>query len=143
MKRDKEAQEGDTRCLDLWLLAKSIAKLKRIHKTKISQSASVAWDRSYDTRQTEILNDPRDIILHAIFKIAKSTKRFLFFGIYVFIMFLHTCMFPACCFRQRTYMAQGLVNGVLNETWTQLCLQFEWFSVGLSVIILCILRARV
>ena len=21
-------------------------------------------------------------------------------------------MFPACCFRQRTYMAQGLVNGI-------------------------------
>ena len=28
------------------------------------------------------------------------------------------CMFPACCFRQRTYMAQGLGNRVLNETWT-------------------------
>ena len=27
-------------------------------------------------------------------------------------------------------MAQGLVNGVLNETRTHLCLQFEWFSVG-------------
>ena len=25
-------------------------------------------------------------------------------------------MFPACCFNERTYMAQGLVNGVLNET---------------------------
>ena len=27
----------------------------------------------------------------------------------------HTCMFPACCFCQRTYMAQNLVNGVLNS----------------------------
>ena len=26
------------------------------------------------------------------------------------------CMFPACCFRQRTYVKQGLVNEVLNET---------------------------
>ena len=26
-------------------------------------------------------------------------------------------MFPACCFRQRTYMVQNLINGVLNETW--------------------------
>ena len=45
-----------------------------------------------------------------------STKRFLFFAIYLFISILHTCMFPACCFRQRTYITQGLVNGVLNET---------------------------
>ena len=40
------------------------------------------------------------------------------------------CMFPATCFRPRIYMAQGLVNGVLNDTRTHLCLQFEWFSVG-------------
>ena len=44
------------------------------------------------------------------------------------------CMFPACCFRQKTYMAQGLVNGVLNETWTHLCLEFEWFLVGYNLI---------
>ena len=31
---------------------------------------------------------------------------------------LYLCMFPTCCFCQRTYVAQGLVNGVLNETWT-------------------------
>ena len=36
--------------------------------------------------------------------------------IYLFILFLHTYMFPACCFHQRTYMAQGDVNGALNET---------------------------
>ena len=32
-----------------------------------------------------------------------------------FILYLHTCnicVFPACCFRQRTYAAQGLVNGI-------------------------------
>ena len=27
------------------------------------------------------------------------------------------CMFPACCFHQIIYISQGLVNGVLNETW--------------------------
>ena len=42
----------------------------------------------------------------------------------LFILFLHTGMFPACWFRQRTYMAQDSVNGVLNETWTHSCLQF-------------------
>ena len=46
----------------------------------------------------------------------RSTKRFIFFKIYLFIYsiisFLHTCMFPAYCFRQRAYMAQGLVNVV-------------------------------
>ena len=65
------------------------------------------------------------------FEIIRSMKRFVFFEfIYLFISFLHLCMFPACSFCQRTYMAQGLINGVLNETWTHLCLQFEWFSVG-------------
>ena len=49
-------------------------------------------------------------------------------------MFLHTCMFPVCCFRQRTYMGQGFVNVVLNATWTHLCLQFEWSSVGYGFI---------
>ena len=39
-------------------------------------------------------------------------------------------MFPACCFRQRTYITEGLVNEVLNKTWTHSCLQFEGFSVG-------------
>ena len=37
-------------------------------------------------------------------------------------LFLHRCMFPAYCFRQRTYMAQDFVSGVINETWTHLCL---------------------
>ena len=70
---------------------------------------------------------------HIYIKIGGSTKRFVFFEfIHLFILFLHTCMFPACCFRQRTYMPQSLVNGVLNVTWTHLCLQFEWFSVECS-----------
>ena len=39
------------------------------------------------------------------FRIWRSTKRFVFvFRIYLFILFLHTCIVPACCFRQRTYM---------------------------------------
>ena len=49
-------------------------------------------------------------------------RDFYLFRIYLFIdlfiLFLHTCMFPVCCFRQRTYLAQGLVN----ETWiTRVC----------------------
>ena len=39
-------------------------------------------------------------------------------------------MFPACCFRQRTYMAQGLFNWVLNETWTLSCFQHKWLLSG-------------
>ena len=31
-------------------------------------------------------------------------KRFLFFKIYLFIPFLHTCIFSASCFRQRIYV---------------------------------------
>ena len=50
------------------------------------------------------------------------------FRIYLSILFLHTCMFLVSCFRQRTCMSQGLVNGVFNET--HMCLHFEWFSVG-------------
>ena len=51
---------------------------------------------------------------------------------FVLTYVLYMCMFPACCFHQRTYVAQSLVNGVLNDTWTHSCLQFEWFSVGLG-----------
>ena len=43
---------------------------------------------------------------------------------------LYICIFPACCFHQRTYVAQGLVNRVLNETWTHSCFQFKWPLVG-------------
>ena len=28
---------------------------------------------------------------------------------------IYICMFPACCFHQRTCVVQGLLNGVLNE----------------------------
>ena len=52
---------------------------------------------------------------------SRSMKRFVFFRIYLFILFLYTHMFPACCFHQRTYMAQGVVN----ETCTHSCLQLE------------------
>ena len=54
-----------------------------------------------------------------IFKIGRSTKRFAFFEFIYFVLtyVLFICMFPACCFRQRICMAQGLLNEVLNETW--------------------------
>ena len=32
-------------------------------------------------------------------------------------------MFPAGCFRQRTYMVQGLVNGVNNETYKSMSMK--------------------
>ena len=67
------------------------------------------------------------IYMFIYFKMFRSTKRFVFFRIYLFILFFHTCMFLALRFRQRTRMAQCLV---FNETWTHSCLQFEWFSVG-------------
>ena len=56
-------------------------------------------------------------------------RHLYFFMINLFISFLHTCMFPAYCFRQWTYMAQRLVNGVLNETWTHSGFKFELFPV--------------
>ena len=52
------------------------------------------------------------------FKMSRSTKRFVFFRTYLFILFLYTYMFSACRFRQRTYMAQGLVNGVLTRLYS-------------------------
>ena len=55
-----------------------------------------------------------------------------FFRIYLFILFLHMCMFPAFCFHQRTYMAQSLVNGVINETWTHSCFEFKFFKFSLT-----------
>ena len=47
---------------------------------------------------------------------SKSTKRFVVFKIYLYILFSHACVFPTCCFRRRTNMAEGLDNGVLSET---------------------------
>ena len=43
---------------------------------------------------------------------------------------LYMCVFPACCFRQTTCVAQGLFNGVLNETWTYSCFQYKWPLLG-------------
>ena len=53
-----------------------------------------------------------------------------FFRIYYFILFLYTCMFPAFYFRQRAYMAQGLVNRILKRTLTHSCLQFEYLDAN-------------
>ena len=66
------------------------------------------------------------------FKIRRSTKRFVFFEfIYLILTYvLYICMFPARCFRQKTYVAQGLFNGVLNETWTHSRFQYKWPLVG-------------
>ena len=50
----------------------------------------------------------------------RSTKRFVLFK-ELFISFLHKYIFPACCFRQRTYMAKGHVNRVPKETGTHTC----------------------
>ena len=35
-------------------------------------------------------------------------------------------MFPAYCFRQRTCVAEGPFNVVLNETWTHSCFLCKW-----------------
>ena len=52
------------------------------------------------------------------------------FFYFVFIYVLYICMFPACCFRQRTCVAQGLLKGILNETWTHSCIHYKWFLSG-------------
>ena len=66
------------------------------------------------------------------FKIRRSTKRIVFFLFIYFVLIyvLYMCIFPACCFRQRTYVAQGLVNGILSVTWTHSCFTFKWPLVG-------------
>ena len=47
-------------------------------------------------------------------------RRHLYF-LDLFISFLHTCIF-----REKPYMARSLMNAVLNETWTRLCLKSHW-----------------
>ena len=64
-----------------------------------------------------------------IFQNGKVHEVICIFRIYLVSLFSHTCMFPAYCFRQRTYMAQGVVNGILNETWTHSCLQLDGFQL--------------
>ena len=54
-----------------------------------------------------------------------SRERFVFFEFIYFVLtyvlyicityVLYICMFPACCLRQRSRVAQGLLNGVLND----------------------------
>ena len=48
-----------------------------------------------------------------ILKLVGSRRDLYFFEFINFVLtyVLYICMFPACCFRQRTYVAQGLVNG--------------------------------
>ena len=68
-----------------------------------------------------------------IFKIEMSTKRFLLFNLSISFLhtcYIYTCMFPACCFHERTCVAQGILNGVLNETWTHSCFQYKWILSG-------------
>ena len=45
---------------------------------------------------------------------SRSRKRFVFFRIYLSVLFLHMCMFPAYYFRQRTHMAQDLYKFKLS-----------------------------
>ena len=63
-----------------------------------------------------VVVDPKKIRVY--FKIRRSTMRFVFFKFVYFVLtyVLYICMFPACCFRQRTNVARGLFNGVLNKT---------------------------
>ena len=51
------------------------------------------------------------------FKIGRSTKRFVFFEFIYFVLtyVLYICMFPACCFRQRTCVAQMLCFDFLTR----------------------------
>ena len=65
----------------------------------------------------------------------RSTKRLVIFK-ELFISFLHTCIFSAFCFRQRTYMALSHMNGAQTYTsyfeshWVpySYCLRSHMFS---------------
>ena len=46
-------------------------------------------------------------------------------------------MFPACCFRQRTCVARGLFNGLLNETLTHSYFQYKCPLVGQTGLYRC------
>ena len=70
------------------------------------------------------------LYIYIYIKIGRSTKRFVFFeSIYfVLIYLLYMCMFPACSFRQSTYVAQGLVNGELMRFELTLVCSWMFFS---------------
>ena len=72
------------------------------------------------------------IYIYIYIKMNRSTKRFIFFK-ELFILFLNTWMFPACCFHQRIFskfrvfffyldVAQGDMNGTSNKTWIHSCM---------------------
>ena len=63
------------------------------------------------------------------FQMSRFMKRFAFFKDLIILFSLialvraedkqQTCMFPACCFRQRTYIEEGLVIGVLTANTSE------------------------
>ena len=55
------------------------------------------------------------IYIYIYFHMNRSTEWFVFLK-ESFISFLHTCMFPACGFCERTYVAQGHLHEAPNET---------------------------
>ena len=63
----------------------------------------------------------------------EGPRRDLYFWIYLFcsyIRVIYICMFPTCCFRPRTCVAQGLFNELLNETWNHSCFQYKRLLSG-------------
>ena len=64
-------------------------------------------------------------------KIKNSTKLFVFFQDLLVISYLHTSICPACCFLQRSYLAQRNANRVHNRTWTHSCFNGFKFCMGL------------
>ena len=60
------------------------------------------------------------------FKMNRSTKRFVFLK-ELFNSFLHTRIFPAWCFSQRTYVAQGHTDvSLLVEYFFSFCIGLCW-----------------
>ena len=51
------------------------------------------------------------IYIYIYIKIGRSTKGFVFFRIYLSILFLHTCMFPASCFVREHIWQKALLMG--------------------------------
>ena len=55
---------------------------------------------------------------------SRSKKRFVFFRIFFSYMYVSSLMLSS-----GTCMAEGLVNGVFNETWTLVCISKYFYSL--------------
>ena len=72
------------------------------------------------------------VCVYVYFKMNRFTKRFIFFK-ELLISFLNTCLFPACCFRQRTFSNLFFTWMWHKAIWMRYQMRLELTRVGFHI----------